>query len=102
VQVNEPSVETARASELLRDIGWAAVVQLWGTLSLPVFVILAIGEPVVRVVMTTIALLGVLVSVVLETSGAAPQFPFVGAMAFFVGCGAVPLLYRGLMRLFAL
>lgn len=99
MQVNESFPGEARSE--LRHFLWAAVVGLWRMVTLPVFVLLLIGEPVVRVVMTTIALLGVLISVVLETSGVARHFPFVAAMAFFVGCGAVPLLYRACLRITA-
>ena len=58
-------------------------------------------EPVVRVGMTLIALLGVITTVVLRFSGSAPHFPFWAALAFFVGCGALPVLYRAVLRLLA-
>jgi len=83
--------------ELFRDIGALTV----RVICLPVFALLVMCEPVVRVTMTTLALLGVFSSIVLELSGAAPHFPFWSALAFFTGCGAVPWLYRAGMRLFA-
>lgn len=73
----------------------------WKLIRLPVYLVLVIGEPVVRIGMTTIALLGIFTSIVLAFSGAAPRFPLWGALLFFVGCGALPSLYRTAVRLFA-
>jgi hypothetical protein len=73
----------------------------WRVLRLPVFTILVICEPVIRVCLTTLAVLGVCTSLVLEFSGAAPHFPLGGALLFFAGCGVLPLLYRAAIRLFA-
>lgn len=84
---------------LLGALGRDVVVLSWCALSLPASIILRLFEPILRAIMPIIAVLGVLVSVVLESSGRAPHFPFWGAMAFFLGCGAGPLLLRAASRL---
>jgi len=68
-------------------------------LCLPAFVLLRTCEPVVRIGMKTLTTLGILTSLVLALSGAAPRLPLIGALAFFVGCGLVPWLLRAAMRL---
>lgn len=80
---------------LLRNAGRLAATAL----CLPVFMLLRTCEPVVRIGMKTLATLGILTSLVLALSGAAPRIPLMGALAFFVGCGFVPWLFRSAMRL---
>lgn len=75
--------------------------RLWRLICFPVVVLLRLLDPVVSTVSTAISVAGVLVSVVLELSGSAPHFPFWGAMAFFIGCGLVPMIYRSLIRVLA-
>ena len=83
---------------------WLGVVLglVWTIARLPVFVFLSVCEPFVRIVGTTIAMAGVLISVFLELSGAAPQFPFWGALAVFLGFGALPIACRALIRMVSL
>ena len=74
---------------------------LFRLIRLPVYGVLVICEPIVQIGLSTIALLGLVATLVLEFSGSAPRFPFWEALLFFGCCGALPLLYRALMRLFA-
>jgi hypothetical protein len=53
----------------------------------------------VRIAMKTLATLGIVTSLVLALSDAAPRLPLMGALVFFVGCGSVPWLIRTAMRL---
>ena len=64
----------------------------------PIHLVLAGCEPVVRIVMLTLSVLGILSSLVLGLSGAAPRFPFGVALLVFAGLGAVPVLYRAVLR----
>ncbi len=64
----------------------------------PIRLILAGCEPVVRILMVTLSVLGVLSTLVIGMSGAAPRFPFVVALLIFAGLGVVPVLYRALLR----
>lgn len=69
---------------------------LAGVLRLVLILLVSCCEPVLRIVLIPIAVLGILVSIVLEFSGAAPHLPFWSLMAFFAACGSVTLLCRAL------
>lgn len=73
----------------------------WNFVRLPIYYALRICEPILRISLTSLAVLGIVSSVVLEFSGSAPHFPFWGALLFFGCCGLFPLLHRALLRLFA-
>lgn len=64
----------------------------------PIHLVLAGCEPVVRILMFTLSVLGILSSLVIGLSGTAPRFPFVVALLVFAGLGAIPVLYRALLR----
>jgi hypothetical protein len=101
VHFDNPDSETRGTFATLRDVGGGVTVLAWRVIRLPVYLVLVTCEPVVRIGLTTIAVLGILASIVLEFSGAAPHFPFWGALLFFASCGALPWLYRAAVRLFA-
>ena len=66
----------------------------WQTVRLPLLAVLVTLEPVVSVVLGGLALLGLLVGAFLEFSGAAPRFPFLGMVAFSVGCVVLLAIYH--------
>jgi len=74
---------------------------IWILIRLPVYWLLLICEPILRIGFTTIAVLGIVSAVFLEFSGSAPHFLFWGALLFFGCCGLLPLLHRAAMRLLA-
>jgi hypothetical protein len=74
---------------------------IWIMIRLPLYWLLLICEPLLRIGFTTIAVLGIVSAVVLEFSGSAPHFPFWGALLFFGCCGLLPLLHRAALRLLA-
>jgi len=74
---------------------------IWMVVRLPIYWLLLICEPVVRIGFTTIAVLGFISAIVLELSGSAPHFPFWGALLLFGCCGLLPLLHRAALRLLA-
>lgn len=67
-------------------------------LGVPIALVMAGCEPLVRMLFWTLCALGILATVVIEGSGAAPRFPFAVALAVFAGCGIIPLLYRAVLR----
>ncbi|MGH8275278.1 MAG: DUF2442 domain-containing protein [Steroidobacteraceae bacterium] len=73
---------------------------IWQALRLPVFVFLAILQPVVGFVLRTLALLGVLMAFFFKLYGA-PHFPFWLMLGISVGCGMTLVGYNALMRMFA-
>ena len=73
----------------------------WTLVRLPIYCVLLICEPMLRIGFTTISLLGLVAAVVLKFSGSAEHFPFWHAVLFFVCCGMLPVLHRAALRLFA-
>jgi hypothetical protein len=70
---------------------------LWLLVRLPVFS-LAILAPVVRVLLASLALLGVLMALFWKLVGP-PNFPFVAMLAVSIGCGLTLTGYEALLRL---
>jgi hypothetical protein len=73
----------------------------WRLVRLPIYFALVICEPIPRIGLTMIAVLGIVSAVVLKFSGSAEKFPFWGALLFFGCCGLLPLLHRAALRLLA-
>lgn len=96
--IDELDAAGGRTPALSGAVALAVGVQVLRLIRLPVYAVLMICEPVVRVGLTTVALLGTIVAFVLEFSGSAPKFPFWGALLFFGGCGLMPRLYRAVLR----
>ena len=84
------------AGELLRG----AARLFWHALRLPVFMFLAILEPVVRFILGALALLGVLTALFFKSYGV-PHFPFALMLGFSVGLGLILVGYYALLRLVA-
>ncbi|MGC1729913.1 MAG: hypothetical protein WA747_11090 [Steroidobacteraceae bacterium] len=72
---------------------------LWHALRLPVFMFLAILEPIVRFVLGALALLGVLTALFFKIYGV-PHFPFALMLGMSVGFGLMLVGYHALLRLF--
>ena len=72
---------------------------LWHALRLPVLMFLAILEPVVRLILGTLALLGVLTALFFKFYGV-PHFPFALMLGMSVGFGLMLVGYYALLRLF--
>lgn len=73
---------------------------LWDVLRLPGFMFLAILEPVVRLILGTLALLGVLTALFFKFYGV-PHFPFALMLGVSVGLGLMLSGYYALLRVFA-
>jgi hypothetical protein len=71
---------------------------IWTMVRLPIYYLLLICEPIVRIGGSTLALLGIFSAIVLKFSGSAPHFPFWGALLFFGCCGLLPVLHRAALR----
>lgn len=72
---------------------------LWQIVRLPALLLLVILEPLVAFCLGALTLLGVLVSIFLELSGAARHFPLALMIAMALGCGLLLVAYQGLVRL---
>ena len=83
------------AADLARGAPWL----IWQAFRLPVFAFLVILEPIIRIVLTAVALLGILMSFFFKFAGASPRFPFWGMLGFSVSCGLLLMLYYAAIRL---
>lgn len=72
---------------------------IWHAFRPPVFVFLAILEPVVRFTLSALALLGILTALFFKLYGV-PQFPFVLMLGISVGFGLALVAYYALLRMF--
>ena len=71
---------------------------LWLAVRLPAFALLAILAPVVRLLLGSLALLGVLMALFWKLLGT-PHFPFIGMLAVSIGCGLAVAAYDALLRI---
>jgi hypothetical protein len=70
---------------------------LWPLLRLPAFTLLVILEPVIRLLLGALALLGVMTALVLKLASA-PHFPFLGMLAMSIASGLLLAGYHVLLR----
>ena len=91
-----------RDGDLPPDIGSGLARRIgrfgWQGIALPIRALLTILEPVARFVLTTVALLGILISIFFEFSGAAPRFPFWLVFGLSLGCGSLVIVLNAVMR----
>jgi hypothetical protein len=86
-----PSITTGRG---LARLGWHAI-------RLPILATLAVLEPVVRTLLSGLALLGILMALFFEYLIRLPNFPFWLMIGLSIGCALLLTAYYSLMRLFA-
>jgi hypothetical protein len=72
---------------------------VWFAVRVPIFLLLKVLEPVVRIVFFGLALLGVLMTLFYRAIGM-PHFPFWTMLAISLGFAAVLMCYQALIRLF--
>jgi hypothetical protein len=81
-------------SGLLRKFGRLT----WRGIRLPLLAVLKILEPVARLVLAGVALLGILLAFFFEFSGAAPRFPFWLVFGLSLSCGVLVIVLSAVMR----
>ena len=82
------------ASDLLRFVLWL----LWQCIRVPAFLLLSILEPLVSLVLSALALLGVLTAFFWKLVGP-PHFPFFLVLGISLGFEFALVLYHALLRL---
>lgn len=87
--------EGSRLWRLLRG----AIGLLWFVVRVPIGIVLAFLEPLVRLVLFGIAVAGVLTAFVYKGSSVAPPIPFWVTIGVSFGCVLLLALYHGLIRL---
>jgi hypothetical protein len=88
--IERPDMESGFARKIGR-VGWRGI-------RIPVVAFLIVLEPIARFVLAAVALLGILVSFFFEFSGAAPRFPFWVVFGLSLGCGALVIVLKAVMR----
>jgi hypothetical protein len=99
MNTSNPPVAIEKGPSVAADLARGALWLIWQAVRLPVFVFLVILEPIFRVVLTAVALLGILMSFFFRFAGASPLFPFWGMLGFSVSCGLILMLYYAAIRL---
>ena len=92
---------TGRGEQRSMGLGLGILCLLWQLVRLPIFTFLVILEPVVRMFLAGLALLGILMAFFFKFSGAAPHFSFWSTLAISVGFGLLLLIYEAMVRLFS-
>jgi hypothetical protein len=90
-----------RDSGIARDIPTVVLRVLWHLVRLPVFALLIMAAPLVRLVLGGLSLLSLLAALFYEFFSALPHPPFWSLLGFAAACGLTLLLYERLLRLFS-
>lgn len=95
--MNASADDTSRTLRLglLAGLLWL----LWQAVRLPALALLKILEPVVCTFLVAAAFLGTMTALFWKFVAHRPHFPFVGVLAFSVGCFLLASLYQGLIGL---
>ena len=88
--IERPDMDSGLARKIGR-LGWRGI-------RLPVLAFFTILEPLARVVLAAVALLGILVSFLFEFSGAAPRFPFWVVFGLSLSCGVLVIVLNVVKR----
>lgn len=91
----------SRADEgsALWDLLRGALLFIWCVVRVPIGIILAFLEPLVRLALIGIAVASVITAFVFEGSSVTPAIPFWVMISLSFGCVVVLTLYHGLLRL---
>lgn len=90
-----------RVTAALATVGWGTLRLTWHALRLPVLALLVVMEPFVRVILTSIAALGVFTALFFEFLVRLPHFPFGLMMGLSAGFALLLVPYYGAIRLFS-
>ena len=77
----------------------ATLCVLWNALRLPVFIVLRLAEPFVRLTLAALGMLSILGALFYQFASSLPHPPVLPLLAFAVGCGLTLLLYERILRL---
>lgn len=86
------------AGDLIQGILWGILWVLWQCVRVPTLLLLTILEPLVSVVLSALALLGVLTAFFWKLVGP-PHFPFFLVLGVSLGFELALVLYHALLRL---
>ena len=85
---------SGRVRAFLVSVAWLA----WQAIRWPLFALLVVLEPIVRVCLSTFALLGTLCALLMPLVTRRPHFPFWGMLGTSLSCVGVLALYYATIR----
>jgi hypothetical protein len=88
---------TQRETGVARGVALAIVWAAWQLVRWPLLTLLIVLEPVARVVLASLALLGTLTAFLFGALHT-PHFPFWGMLLGSLGCAGLLILYYGAIR----
>jgi hypothetical protein len=91
------SLTQERGPNAAADLGWCLLYLLWQCIRAPLFLLLAILEPVVSFLLGSLALLGVLTAFFWKLLGL-PHFPFWLVIGISLGFELAHILYQKVLR----
>jgi|SRR6185312_4446169 len=91
------SVEN-RSPTVLKALLVGAVWLVWQVIRWPLFALLVVLEPVVRVCLSTFAVIGTLCALMMRFTVDRPHFPFWGMLGISLSCIGVLALYYASIR----
>jgi hypothetical protein len=96
-----PQFPVRREPGIPAGVALGALVVLWHAVRIPVFVVLRLAQPLVRLVLSALGLLSILSALFYQFASSVPHRPFLALLGFGVVCGLTLLLYERLLRLFS-
>jgi hypothetical protein len=87
--------------DTLAQVGRVALVALWHAIRLPLLATLMVLEPLVRVALSSIAVLGIVMAVFFEFVVRLPHFPFGVMLTISISSATLLVAYYLLIRLFS-
>jgi hypothetical protein len=96
-----PGLPVRRDAGTAVGIAAAALRVLLNLVRLPVFAVLLLAAPLVRLALGALGLLSLLAALFYQFFSPLPHPPFWSLLGFAVGCGLTLVLYERLLRLFS-
>src|SRR5690348_6358715 len=96
-----PGLPVRRDAGIAAGIAAAALRVLWHLVRLPVFAVLVLAAPLVRLALGAFGVLSLLAALFYQFFSPLPHPPFWSLLGFAVGCGLTLVLYERLLRLFS-
>ena len=90
-----------REAGVAAGIGVGALILLWHAVRIPIFVVLRLAEPLVRLLVSGLGLLSIVGALFYKFLSPLPHPPFWLLMGFAIACGVTLLLYETVLRLFS-
>jgi len=94
-----PELPVQREPRMGLRVAAVALTLLWHAIRIPVFVVLRLAEPLVRLLLCGLGLLSIVGALFYQFLSPLAHPPFWLLMGFAVACGVVLLVYEFLLRL---